>query len=616
MLLNRLTSSSTYTRITLKSKKSKSSLGEALIAVPEAIFFKDIALILLAALAGGLLAHRLHQPILVGYILGGILISPFTPGPSVTDIHTIDLFAEIGVILLMFTIGLEFSLKDLLSMRWVAVVGGPIGILLIIGLSVWVGSILGWPPYQALFIGCVVSVASTAAMAKMLLEREELTSQHGRVMVSIALVEDLAMVVMIALLPALKGFHLGQLPQLFLGLGKALVVLSPFYYLAHKAVPRLMERVARTQSMELFILVALAISFITAVFSYSLGLSLALGAFLAGLLISESEFTHETLARIIPLRDIFVPLFFVSVGLLMNPRVILQNLSLLSAMLAFIVLGKGLVRAIVVALFRYPLRTALLVGIGLAQIGEFSFVLAKMGRDLKLISSELYNVTLAASLLSLLLNSFLFRAAPRWIEKLSRIPAFRPLVLPAMKEFSKEPPPLKDHVILCGFGRVGGVIGATLEQLKIPFIVIDLDPAVIAMLKRKGIPSVYGDAANELVLRRAKPRLATLAVITLPDFFRVRQAIQILRKHNPTLPILARAHRDLHRKLFYEDGVAQVIQPEFEGGLEIVRHILTHLRVSDHEVEEQLKHLRQERYNPILQEWLRKEEPFWKRVKW
>src|SRR5439155_20476008 len=329
--------------------------------VADPLVFRDLAYVFAAAVLGGALAWLARQPLILGYVLGGILIGPFTLGPTVSDVHTFELLAEIGVVLLMFSIGIEFSLRDLLRVKCVALIGGPLGILLSVLLGLGAGALLGWPPVQGFVIGAMISVASTMVLARLLLDRGELHTRHGRVMVAITLVEDLAVVVLTVLLPALGDREAGRAAGIGLALGKAALILVPFSYLAAKVVPSIMTRVARTRSPELFMLVTLALGLGTAALTQAVGLSLALGAFLAGLMISGSDYAHHTLARLLPLRDMFVALFFVTVGALVNPLTVAQNLGLLIAIVALVVGGRLLIRTAVVTLFGYPLATALIV---------------------------------------------------------------------------------------------------------------------------------------------------------------------------------------------------------------------------------------------------------------
>jgi CPA2 family monovalent cation:H+ antiporter-2 len=295
------------------------------------------------------------------------------------------------------------------------VVGGPLGILLSILMGLGVGWLVGWPPLQSIVIGAVIAVASTMVLARLLLDRGELQTEHGRVMVAVTVVEDLAVVVLTVLLPALGTAGTARAAGIGVALAKAALLLVPLGYLAAKVVPGLLARVARTRNSELFLLVTLALSLGTAALTQALGLSLALGAFLAGLLISESEYAHDMLGRLLPLRDAFVALFFVTIGALVDPGRVLGNLSLLGVMIALIVAGKLAIWTGIVWLFRYPVTTALLVGVGLTQIGEFSFILVQVSRAAGHVGEDVYSATLAASLLSILLNALLMRHVPGWL---------------------------------------------------------------------------------------------------------------------------------------------------------------------------------------------------------
>src|SRR5262245_23529329 len=348
--------------------------------VSDPLVFRDLAYVFAAAVVGGALAWLARQPLILGYVLGGILIGPFTPGPSVSDVHTFELFAQIGVVLLMFSIGLEFSLRELRPVKWVALLGGPLGLALTVLLTLGAGTLFGWPPRQSIVVGAVVSVASTMVLARVLLERGELQTLHGRIMLAIAIVEDLAVVVMTVLLPEIGDLGVARAAGILEALGKAALILVPFAYLAARGVPALMTRVARTRSRELFLLVALAIGVGTAALTHAVGLSTALGAFLAGLLISNSDYAHETLAGLLPLRDVFVAMCFVTIGALVDPLQLFANPSLLAVMVALVMVGNFLIWTAVVWLFRYPLATAVRAAAGLTQIGEFSFVLVQVAR--------------------------------------------------------------------------------------------------------------------------------------------------------------------------------------------------------------------------------------------
>jgi CPA2 family monovalent cation:H+ antiporter-2 len=385
----------------------------------EAVLYRDLAYVFVAAVLGGLIAKRLGQPLIMGYVAGGVLIGPFTPGPTLSDIHVLELFAEIGVILLMYSIGIEFSFRDLLQVKWVALIGGPVGLLVVIALAVLVGRLLGWNILESLTIGAVTSLASTMVLSQLLIDRGELHSEHGRVMIGITLVDDLAFVIMIVLVPVLTTASGSEFLSIGAGFGEALLILVPVIFIAAKLVPPLMARIPDTTNQELRILIALALGFATAAVTQALGLSLALGAFLAGMIVSESEVGHEILAELLPLRNAFVALFFVTIGTLIDPKALILYPALLAAIVAVITLGKFVIWTSVVKLFRYPLRTAVLVGVGLTQIGEFSYVLVRVARDAGLVEPHLYSATLAASLLTILLNAVLMRVAPQFLNRFS-----------------------------------------------------------------------------------------------------------------------------------------------------------------------------------------------------
>lgn len=378
--------------------------------------YRDIAYVLAAAVLGGLVARRLRQPLILGYVLGGILIGPFTPGPTVSDTHVLELTAEAGVILLMYSIGIEFSFRDLLKVKWVALLGGPLGILLSMLLGWGVGQLLGWTAGQGLAMGAIISVASTMVLSRQLIDRGELHSTHGRVMIGITLVEDVAVVALTVLLPTFTSLTEERLLNVGLAIGKAILLLAPVALVGAKLVPPLMARVARSKSEELSLLVILSLGFVIAAISQAAGLSLALGAFLAGLTVSGSEHSHQTLNRLLPFRDVFVALFFVTIGALINPRALFSQPTVLLALLGLIIIGKFVVWLAVTKLFRYSLVTAALVGVGLTQIGEFSYVLVQVARSSGLIETELYNATLAASLVSIVLNAILMRMAAKWAQ--------------------------------------------------------------------------------------------------------------------------------------------------------------------------------------------------------
>jgi monovalent cation:H+ antiporter-2, CPA2 family len=383
---------------------------------PNPILFRDLTYIFLAAVAGGLVAWRLRLPLILGFVLGGIAISPFTPGPHLSDLHTFEVFAEVGVVLLMFSIGVEFSIPDLLRVKWVALIGAPIGILAMLGVTIGAGILAGWSISEGLVIGAALSVASTMVLARLLSDTGKMSATHGRVMIGITLVEDLAVICMTVVVPVFGGSGDGSFLKAAWILGKALLLLVPLGFLAIKVIPRLFRKVKATCNTELFLLIVIAVCLGTAALAQAVGFSVALGAFLAGLSISGLEDLHDAHTQLVPLRDTFVALFFVSLGTLIDPHVLSKNLPLLGLMLALIVVGKFLVWTTVVWLFRYSFWTALAVAAGLTQIGELSFVVAQVGRSSGMVGENVFSTLIAASLISILLNVFIVRAVFKWLS--------------------------------------------------------------------------------------------------------------------------------------------------------------------------------------------------------
>ncbi len=373
------------------------------------LIFRDVAMVFAAAFFCGLIAWRLRQPILLGYVLAGLLLSPLTPGPRVSNVHTFELMAEVGVILLMFSVGIEFSIPDLLRVKWVALLGAPLGILLSIGLGMGIGALLGWPLVQGVAVGCIISVASTMVLMRLLIDRGEMSSASGRVMIALTLVEDLAVVILTVVLPGISPASGGDFGQVAWKIGKSLLLLIPIALAAWKLVPPLLARVEKTCNDEISLMLALMICLAIAALTEAVGLSLALGAFLAGLFLGSSEFTHKLAAQTQSLRDAFVALFFATIGMLIDPHSWISSWKSILLLVALVLAGKFAIWFGVVKLFRYPNDTALRVGIGLTQIGEFSFILAQVSLHSGLITTEIYNATLAASLITILANASLFK---------------------------------------------------------------------------------------------------------------------------------------------------------------------------------------------------------------
>ena len=371
--------------------------------------FRDIAMVFGAALACGLLAWSIRQPILLGYVLAGLIVSPLTPGLRVHDTHVFELMAEVGVVLLMFSVGIHFSIPDLMKVKWVALLGSPLGVVLSVALCMGVGWFMHWPVLQSLAVGCIVAVASTMVLMRLLMDRGEMNTEAGRVMIALTLVEDLIVVILTVLLPSLASEGGADYGQVAWRIGKAFLLLIPIAAAAWKLMPRLLARVEKTCNDEISLLLALTTCMVVAAVTEGVGLSLALGAFLGGMLLGSSDFVKKLEHQTAPLRDAFVAVFFVSVGMLIDPRTWGSAWQIILILVALVLAGKFVAWFGVVKLFGYTTSTSARVAIGLTQIGEFSFILAQVSLKAGLITPAIYNATLVASLVTILVNALLFK---------------------------------------------------------------------------------------------------------------------------------------------------------------------------------------------------------------
>jgi CPA2 family monovalent cation:H+ antiporter-2 len=560
----------------------------------------NIAIIFIAALVGGMIAETLKQSPLIGYMLGGILAGPYVTG-MISNLELIHGFADIGVILLMFTLGIEFSLERLSSIKGYAVGGGLLQVAAVVLLSVLLGRYMGLTTYEAIFLGCTLSISSTMIVLRVLSDHGEMNSLHGQLMTGVLIVQDLIVIVMVSVLPDLQTFSPAILPELFKSLLVAAVIIAAVLYLAPKIIPLLLEKAAQGSNNDIFLILALSLGLGVALLAQVMGLSVSLGAFLAGLLITESDYAHEILGKVISLRDAFVILFFVSVGMMVNPHALFQNLLLLFLALVLIIPVKFIAFYIITRLYKYRSRVSFYTAMGMMQTGEFSFVLAKMGLDRQLISTSIYNVILASSLISILLTPLFFNLAPVIYRRLQHSKFLQKVLTDPETDFSGfGENALSDHVIVCGYGRVGGQVGRALQQLKIPYLVIEYDHTAISKLRSDRIPYIYGDAASQLVLEYANAAQARMAILTLPDALTNQQVINGLRKYNDKLLIISRAHNYWEKRKLYEMGATEVIQPEEEAGLQMVRHMILHLQPDTYNVVDYLEDLYFKDYHEIM----------------
>ena len=538
----------------------------------------NIAVALVVAFIGGVIARRIGLPTIAGYLLAGIAIGPFTPG-FVGDTETISQLAELGVLFLMFGVGLHFSLKDLWKVRSIAVPGALSQIAFATLFGYLVSQYWGWSPAAGIVLGFAISIASTVVLLRGLMDNGLLNTPHGQAAVGWLVLEDIATVLILVLMPTLVGTSAGfNWGQLGLTLLKAAGFILIALFAGTRLIPWILMRIAHTRSRELFILAVLAIALGVALGAAELfGVSLALGAFVAGVVVSESPLSHQVGADILPFRESFAVLFFVSIGMLVNPLYLYNNIGSILLLTALIVLGKPLTTLLMGLIFPWPARTTLVVSAGLSQIGEFSFIVGQAGVALGLLDQSQYSLILAGALLSIMVNPLMFRLIHPVEKWLQGIPGL-------WKRLDRQGPPLPqvvesmiDHVVIVGYGRVGRHIVNLLGEMGIPHLVVESDMERGEELSRRKIPTLYGDAANSEVLTHAGLARARALVVAGPDEDATALVVTAARDLAPDLPIIARATSEDGTRRLTELGAHDVIHPELEGGLEIVRHTLLQL---------------------------------------
>jgi CPA2 family monovalent cation:H+ antiporter-2 len=559
-----------------------------------------VALGFVSAFVFGMMAQRLRLPPLVGYLIAGIAVGPFTPG-FVGDPELAAQLAEIGVILLMFGVGLHFSIKDLIAVRTIALPGAIVQIVAATAMGTVFALFRGWHWGAGLIFGLSLSVASTVVLLRALEGQGILDSNKGRIAVGWLIVEDLAMVLALVLLPALApglggdgaGIHGAASRNLWLTLGLTLAKVALFAAVmlvaGRRLVPWLLEQAARTGSRELFTLAVLALALGIAFGSAELfGVSFALGAFFAGMVLAESDFSHQAAANSLPLQDAFAVLFFVSVGMLFDPGILIREPLAVAAVLGVIVLGKSLVAIAIVLAFRHPLGTALTVAASLAQIGEFSFILVSLGLSLNILPPEGRDLILGGALLSITLNPFVFALAAR----ATRFLAERPHLAARFErrdgviaEIATNPAPRSQHAIVVGYGRVGSIIARAMRAWGLPHVVVDGDQRKIQELRAVGIDAVFGDASAPGILRAANIEQARLLIIASPDTHQTRRQIEIARKANPAIDIVVRTHSETERRELRRLGVGLVLMAERELAFGMLHYALRSLGIQDAEAQ-------------------------------
>ncbi len=557
----------------------------------------NITVALLAAFLGGVVARRLGLPTIVGYLVAGIAIGPFTPG-FVGDVAAISELAEIGIIFLMFGVGLHFSLRDLWVVRDIALPGAVVQMTVATALGVGLTQLWGWSLQASLILGLAISIASTVVLLRGLEDKGLLNTIHGRVAVGWLVVEDIATVIILVVLRAFGEGGGSLLETGLLTFAKAGIFVALMLFVGARFVPWLFARMSFMESRELFILtvivVALGTAFAAAEF---FGVSLALGAFLAGVTVSESTTSYQVGADILPFREVFSILFFVSVGMLVNPMYLVTNAGQVLAVTALIVLAKPLIAALIAFVRPYPARTALVVGAGLSQIGEFSFLLGSAAVALHLLDGNQYSLILAGAVASIVVNPLMFRAIAPMEKWLKRNPSLWARLDHQGVYATLSGEHFHHHVVVVGYGRVGHHVVDVLEYLDIPRLVIDAEATRVAALEKMGVATLFGDAANSEILKHAGLQHARALVVTVPDEATAEVVVGSARKIAPNLPIIARAGTQKGVVRLSELGARDVVHPELEGGLEIVRHTLLRLGLPPIQVQTYTDIVRRDHYD-------------------
>ena len=510
------------------------------------------------------------MPLLAGYVAAGILVGPYTAGPTVVQISDIEHLADLGVALLLFSLGLEMSFRDLQPVRRIALLGGPLQILLTCSVAAVAGvKGLGMPLTEAVWFGAMLSLSSTAVVLKTLSAAGVTSTLASRVMIGLLIVQDLAVVPMLVILPQLGNFQ--HLPvRLAAAIGIAAVFLFAVVFLGSRLLPLLLRRVLALGSRELFLVSVVAIAVGIGYATQSMGLSFALGAFVAGLILSESEFSHQALSDVVPVRDIFGLLFFVSVGMLLDPRYLSGHAFRIVVIVVLIFLGKSLIAGGLARAFGYVNMAPWIIGLGLSQVGEFSFVLARNGVQSGAISKAGYELALTCTVLTMALSPAVASLA------LPMGRAWRSWRKPAAGATPPEPATqaLSGHIVVAGYGRSGNAVARVLRAAGIPLVVVELNHDVFRRLTAQGMAAVWGDITSDIIQRAARIETARMMVLTVPQWSTVQLAVARARRLNPNLLLVARAALAHHVPALRQMGIDAVVQAEFEGGVEMVRQAL------------------------------------------
>ena len=559
--------------------------------------FQDLLILLLVSVPIAFICDRLRLPVVVGFMIAGVLIGPFGFG-LIRDIEAVDALAEIGVVLLLFTIGLEFSLRRILEMKRLLFWGGGLQVVITTLLIMGVTYLLGRPLSQQIFFGFLFTLSSTAIVLKTYMDRAEIDTPHGKAAVGILLFQDLCIVPMMLLVPILSGKEGSSVLRIATTLGAAFLAIAVIVVAARTVVPRALHYIVRLRTSEVFIIFVVLVTLGTSWLTSQFGLSLALGAFVAGLVLSESDYSHQIVADILPFRDVFNSIFFVSIGMLLSASFVVVNLPSVLAWVGGLILGKTLVAILAVRILGNSLRVSVMAGMGLAQVGEFSFILAKAGIGQGLLTDSDYQTFLAAAIISMIATPFLIQVAPRvgyWVQSVLSPDS---LLEPTIGDFGAQEQ-LKGHVVIAGYGLNGNNVSSVLSAVGVPFVALDLDADLVREATERGVPMLYGDSTRKEVLHRTGLEGARILVVAISDPIATRRTVALARTMNPDINIIVRTRYMSEMNDLHLLGADQVIPEEFETSIEIFSRVLREYGFARNIVYREADKIRHEGYQSL-----------------
>ena len=555
----------------------------------------DICIIFGLSIAVLLICHKLSVPSIVGFLLTGLIAGPHGLGLIQVD-REVEILAEIGVILLLFAIGIEFSLKNLLRIKQSVLIGGSLQVGLTLLAAFALARYFGQATNESLFIGCLAAVSSTAIVMKLLQERDETRTPHGGTALAILIFQDIAIVPMMLITPILAGEASDMSSALILLLAKGAGMIAVVFVGAKYIVPLVLSQALQTRSREVFLLSVLAICLAVVWLTSRFGVSLALGAFLAGLIVSESESSHDALGHISPFRDVFTSFFFVSVGMLLDFHVLFQKPLLIAGLTIGVLIAKSVIAGGVTSMLGYPLRTAILTGLTLSQVGEFAFILAKAGVEHGLLSDANYKLFLAVSVVTMAATPFIISAAPQASNGLLRLPLPRRLVSGLRPIASTQDVEQTNHVIVIGFGINGRNVAKAARAADIPYVIVEMNPETVRTERANGEPIFYGDAIYDAVLHHANIKAARVVVVVISDDAASRRIVAAAHALNPTAHIIARTRHLAEVEPLYRVGANEVIPEEFETSVEIFTRVLMEYLIPHDQIERFIAEVRADGY--------------------